>query len=171
MPVRAAAARVVIVALLALGLSRSVAVAQRTKSLTAQLVGSWTFVSSNARLPDGSPQWGANPRGLLIFTHDGHFSWQVFRSDRPRFTSNDRMRGTVAEIKAALDGSLAYFGTYSVNEATKTLITHIEGSTFPNSQGEEQRRVITRLTADELIYVNPENTLGARVDAVWKRMK
>jgi hypothetical protein len=58
-----------------------------------------------------------------------------------------------------------------VDEAIKTVITHVEGSTFPNSQGEEQRRVIVRLTADELIHVNAENTLGARVEAVWKRLK
>ena len=148
----------------------SAAIAQRT-SLSARLVGSWRFVSSTAKLADGSPQWGVDPQGLLIFTDDGHFSWQVFRSDRPRFASNDRTKGTPAENEAAIEGSLAYFGTYSVNESTKTLITHIEGSTFPNSQGEMQRRVITRLTADELVYVNPENTLGARVEAVWKRVK
>jgi Lipocalin-like domain len=70
-----------------------------------------------------------------------------------------------------LEGSLAYFGVYSVDERIRTLITHIDGSTFPNSQGEEQRRVITRLTAEELIYVNPENMLGARVDAVWNRVR
>lgn len=160
------------IALMALivGLSHNGSMAQQ-KSLRNQLVGSWTFVSSTAKLADGSPQWGNNPRGLLIFTDDGQFSWQVFRSDRPRFASNDRTKGTLAEDRAVLGGSLAYFGTYSFNETTRTLTTHIEGSTFPNSQGQEQQRVITRLTADELIYVNPENTLGARVDAVWKRVK
>jgi hypothetical protein len=129
------------------------------------------FVSSTAKLPDGSPQWGNSPKGLLIFTDSGDFSWQVFRSDRRRFASDDRTRGTWEENTVAFQGSLAYFGTYSVDEANKTVITHVDGSTFPNSEGEEQRRVIVRLTADELIYVNPENTLGARVEAVWKRLK
>jgi Lipocalin-like domain len=159
-----------VVVMLGVGSSPSSGMAQRA-ALRAQLVGSWTFVSSKAKLADGSPQWGVNPTGLLIFTDDGHFSWQVFRSDRPRFASNDRTKGTPAENKATLDGSLAYFGTYAVDERTRTLITHIDGSTFPNSQGEEQRRVITRLTAEELVYVNLQNTLGARVDAVWKRLK
>jgi len=40
------------------------AVAQQ-KSLKEQLVGTWTFVSSNAKLPDGSPLWGNNPKSLL----------------------------------------------------------------------------------------------------------
>ena len=141
------------------------------KSLREQLVGTWTYVSSTAKLPDGSPLWGANPRSLLIFTDNGHFSWQVFRSDRPQVGSNDRRNASPDENKAIMQGSLAYFGTYSVNETAKTLISRIAGSTFPNSEGEEQKRIITRLTADELRYENPQTTLGASVEAVWRRVR
>ena len=95
------------------------AVAQQ-KSLKEQLVGTWTFVSSNAKLPDGSPLWGNNPKSLLIFTNNGYYTWHVFRSDRPKFASNNRMQGTPDENKATMQGSLAYFGTYSVNEEDKT---------------------------------------------------
>ena len=38
------------------------------KSIKEQLVGTWTFVSSTTKLPDGSPAWGTNSKGLLIFT-------------------------------------------------------------------------------------------------------
>jgi Lipocalin-like domain len=140
-------------------------------SLKRQLVGTWTYVSSTAKLPDGTPLWGPNPRSLLIFTDNGRFSWQVFRSDRPHVGSNDRRDATADENKAIMQGSLAYFGTYSVNEADKTLMSRIEGATFPNSEGEEQKRIITRLTADELRYSNPETTLGASVEAVWRRVR
>ena len=37
------------------------------KSIKEQLVGTWTFVSSTTKLPDGSPAWGTNSKGLLIF--------------------------------------------------------------------------------------------------------
>jgi hypothetical protein len=141
------------------------------ESLKEQLVGTWTYVSSTARLPDGSPLWGPSPRSLLVFTDNGRFSWQVFRSDRPHVASNDRRNATPDENKAIMQGSLAYFGTYSVNEADKTLMSRIEGATFPNSEGEEQKRTITRLTADELRYSNPETTLGASVEAVWRRVR
>jgi hypothetical protein len=60
------------------------------KSLKEQITGTWSYVSSNAKGPDGSPLWGANPKGLFILTDSGHFSWQVFRSDRPKFASNLR---------------------------------------------------------------------------------
>ena len=146
------------------------AVAQQ-KSLKEQLVGTWTFVSSNAKLPDGSPLWGNNPKSLLIFTNNGYYTWHVFRSDRPKFASNNRMQGTPDENKATMQGSLAYFGTYSVNEGDKTVMFRVEGSTYPNSEGEELKRIITSLTTDELKYVNPSTTLGARVEAVFRRAK
>ena len=139
------------------------------KSIKEQLVGTWAYASSNAKLPDGSPLWGANPKGLFIVAPDGHFSWQVFRSDRPKFTN--RLSATADEYKATMLGSLAYFGTYTVNEADKTVIFYTEGSTFPHSEGETIKRVITTLTSDELIYSNPATTTGARIEAVWKRLK
>jgi hypothetical protein len=156
----------------ALGLtySRSTAVAQQ-RSIKDQLVGTWSYVSSNAKRPDGTSLWGENPKGLFILTEGGSFSWQVFRSDRPKFASNSRLNATAEELKATNQGSLAYFGTYSVDEADKTVTFRTEGSTFPNSDGEALKRVITKLTADELIYTNPTTTLGAQVEAVWKRVK
>ena len=140
-------------------------------SLKEQLVGAWAYVSSTAKLPDGSPLWGTSPKGLMIFTDDSRFSWQIFRSDRPKLASKNRMQGTADENAAILQGSLAYFGTYSVDEADKTIITVVEGSTFPNSEGETLKRVITRLTDDMLVYENPSTTRGEQIEAMWKRLR
>ena len=49
-------------------------------------------------------------------------------------------------------GTIAHFGRYSVNEADKTIILHIETSTFPNWNGVEQKRPFT-LTGDELRWL------------------
>ena len=71
-----------------------------------------------------------------------------------------------------MQGTLAYSGRYSVSD--KTLIFHIEASTFPNAEGAEQKRVITSLTADELKYSNPAPTAGgagARAETVLKRIR
>jgi hypothetical protein len=81
------------------------------------------------------------------------------------------MQGTPDETNATIQGSLAYFGTYSVNDGDKTVMFRAEGSTYPNSEGEELKRIITSLTTDELKYVNPSTTLGARVEAVFRRAK
>ena len=158
------------IALVACALLPNEAIGQQ-KSLKEQLVGTWAYVSSTATMPDGSPLWGTDPKGLMILTADGRFSWQLFRSDRPKFASKNRMQGTPEENAADLRGSLAYFGTYSVDQATKTITTVVEGSTFPNSEGETLKRVVTSITADTLVYENPATTRGEQVEAVWKRIK
>ena len=140
------------------------------KSLREQLIGTWAYVSSTAIMPDGTPLWGTDPKGLMIFTANGRFSWQLFRSDRPKFASKNRMQGTPEENAADLRGSLAYFGTYSVDEPEKTITTIVEGSTFPNSEGEALKRVVTRITTDTLVYENPATTRGERIEAVWRRI-
>jgi lipocalin-like protein len=145
------------------------AIAQQ-KPLKEQLVGLWTPVSVDEVRPDGSkvPAFGPNPKGILIFDSSGRFAYVVSGSGRPKFASNNRMTGTPEENKAVSQGSLAYAGRYSVSEADKTLIFHVEASTFPNAEGAEQKRVIT-LTGDELKYTNPATTTGGKAEAVWKR--
>jgi Lipocalin-like domain len=62
------------------------------------------------------------------------------RSDLPKFASNDRQNGTPEENKAIVQGSLSYFSTYTVDEAAKTMVIHIEGCSFPNWNGKDQKR-------------------------------
>ncbi len=54
-----------------------------------------------------------------------------------------------------MQGSIAYFGTYSVSETDKTITTHIESSTFPNWIGTDQKRFFT-LSGDELKWTSPD---------------
>jgi hypothetical protein len=61
------------IALMGLALLPSTVLPQQ-KTLKKQPIGTWSFVSSNAKLADGSPQWGENPKGLFIITESGHFS-------------------------------------------------------------------------------------------------
>jgi hypothetical protein len=147
------------------------AIAQQ-KSLKDQLIGTWTFVSSTGRLADGSPTWGTSPTGSLIFTENGRFSVQIMRSDRAKFGSNNRMKGTPEEIKATVEGTISYFGTYIVDEAGKTVTYKIEGASFPNWNGTDQTRPIVSLTSDELKYSNPAPSIGGpTTELMWKRIK
>jgi Lipocalin-like domain len=158
--------------MIALGLAVSVgdAVAQ---SLKEQLVGTWTVVSADSTRPDGTKVqlFGPNPKGTLVLDGNGRTSFILVSSDRPKFASQNRSTGTPEENKAAVQGSIAFFGTWSVNEADKSLITRIEASTFPNQEGQENKRIITSVTEDELRYINPATTTGDRAETVWKRVK
>jgi lipocalin-like protein len=146
-------------------------VAAQQKTLKEQLVGTWTFVSSSSKNPDGSSVWGANPKGLLIFTDNGRYSSHILRSDVPHFAAKSRVQGTPDENKAAVHGSIASFGTYTVNEANKSFAVRFEGSSYPNNTGVEQTRPFT-LTGDDLKIINPANTAsGAQSELVYKRAK
>jgi lipocalin-like protein len=70
---------------------------------------------------------------------NGHVLFIITRSDLPEFASNNREAGTPEENKAVAQGSIAYFGTYSVNETDKTITTHIESCTFPNWNGTDRK--------------------------------
>jgi hypothetical protein len=159
---------------LAVFLPISTALAQQ-KSLKEQLVGTWTLVSSVSKFPDGRTEdiFGPNPRGLLILDANGHFALISLRATLPKFSSNSRMTGTPEENKAIVQGSIVFYGTYTVNEADRTFTGHVEGSTFPNFDGVDQKRSIVSLTAEELKYTNPVVTFasGVVIESAWKRAK
>ena len=156
--------------LMVLALCAGDAVAQQ-KSLKDDLVGAWKFVSSTSQRDDGSATWGQNPKGLLIFTDGNRFSLQIMRSDRPRYKSNTRMRGSLIENQATTRGTLSYFGTYAVSEPNRRLTFHIESSSFPNLNDTDQKRVLT-LASDDLKLENPTPSRGSGATVqVWQRVK
>jgi hypothetical protein len=160
------------VAALGLALLPGSALGQQ-KSLKDQLLGTWALASWERTNPDGSKthSFGASPKGINIFGADGRFALIYMRGDLPKLASNDRMKSTPEEAKSIVDGSIAYYGTYSVDEASKTITLNIESTTFPNQLGRPQKRVISTLTADELKYSNPTATAGGQIQVTFKRAK
>jgi hypothetical protein len=65
----------------------------------------------------------------------------------------------------------ASFGTYTINEREKLIVTKVEASSNHNYSGTERRRVIVSLTDDEMVYINPSTSSGTSVRAVWKRAR
>jgi hypothetical protein len=145
------------------------------KSTKEALVGTWIILIDDDVQADGThvPGYGPNPMGTVIFTADGHYSLQIIRANRPKFAANSRVKGTPDENKAAIQGMISHFGTYTVNDADKSLTFRIEGSSFPNWDGTTQKRMITSLTAgDELTWTNPMPSGGApRAELAWKWVK
>jgi hypothetical protein len=141
------------------------------KSLKEQLVGTWIYVSSTTTRADGSKSETPNLKAIVIYTSDGHFAFVSVRADLPKLANPDRALATAEEAKAVVAGSIAYFGTYSVNEADKVLTAKVEASTYANLLGTDQKRIITSLTADELKFTNPRTPDGRTLEFVWKRAK
>ena len=56
-----------------------------------------------------------------------------------------------------------------IDETSKTMVYHIERSSFPNWDGSEQKRPFT-VTANELRYTNPAPSSGGpAAQLIWKR--
>jgi hypothetical protein len=90
---------------------------EATSQTTAKdLVGTWTPVSITLE-QDGKKTdfYGPNPQGQRTFDPTGRFSEIIIRSVLPKFASNNRQAGTPEENKAVVQGSIAFFGTYSVS--------------------------------------------------------
>jgi hypothetical protein len=154
---------------LAVGLSATDSLAQQ-KSLKEQLVGTWTLVSSDQVRPDGSKlkQFGANPKGINVFDANGRFFLMVASADNSTIASKDPSM-TTSEEDGLIVESIAYYGTYTVNEEVNGISLHLDASTFPNQVGTDKKRAITSLTADELKYSSPAAISGVQVHQVWRR--
>lgn len=119
--------------------------AQNPSPLRNQLVGTWRLVSSNQRLADGSvrpdPQTGPKGAGYLIYTDNGRVCVVVGNPERSRWAS--AQAPTEAELRNAFDGLVAYAGTFTVNEAERYVLHHIEVDRSPNFTGAERKRFIS----------------------------
>jgi hypothetical protein len=139
------------------------------QSLKEQLVGTWKVISWEQKKSDGSKlqQFGPNPTGIAFFDAGGRYIISVMRSDRVRYASNALWQGTVEENKATANETQTYFGTYSVSDRDQSILIHVEGSSFPNWNGTDQKRFVTIAGEQLTLTIRPPS--GEIVDVIWKR--
>ncbi len=142
-------------------------------SVVHQLAGAWCLVSSEFRTSSGKVIYplGEDAVGQAIFTESCYMSGQLMRQGRPSFASGDQASGTPEEVKAALQGYVAYYGQCEVDTERQTLTTHVEGSMYPNWVGGEQLRFY-ELSGNELVLKTPPISFGDEEFTgvlTWKR--
>jgi hypothetical protein len=76
-------------------------------------------------------------------------------------------QGTPEENKETAGGTITYFGTYSINEADSSIAIHVDGSSFPNWNGTDQKRFVVIAGDQPTLTVRPP--AGDAVDVIWKR--
>ena len=87
-------------------------------SARERLIGAWHLAHMEAPAPDGKAVAITQPEGMLIYTVDGHMSVQLMYPRSASALSNEYLQ----------DGYEASFGSYDLDEATHTLIHHVQGS-------------------------------------------
>ena len=156
-------------AVTAAALSAPAAMAQQ-RSLKDQLVGTWTLVSYEITPLNGTKRQVANPKGILMFDAAGRYATFLVRGDRPKYRSAGAP--TTEEIAATVrDYFAGNFGTWSVNDADKTLTRHYDGALNPNNAGTDVKATVS-LSGDQLrlttVSHGGSDTIG---DAVYRRAR
>jgi hypothetical protein len=161
-----------VAALFAPGLARGQAPPSAAMPLKDAILGAWHLVSVVSEAADGArgEPFGPAPKGIIVFTEGGQFSLFQSAADLPRLAANDRTRATAEEATTVVRNSIAYFGSYTVDEAKRELAVRLEGSTYANLLGgPPQRRVVTSLTATELAFDNPRTPSGMTLRTLWRK--
>ena len=139
------------------------------QSLKQQLIGTWTLLSWEQKKGDGSKleRYGTSPKGIAFFDAGGRYIITVMRADRAKYASNALWQGTPGENKETADGTITYFGTYSMSDADSSISIHVEGSSFPNWNDTDQKRFVAIAGQQLILTVRPP--AGDVVDVIWKR--
>jgi hypothetical protein len=112
-------------------------------TLASQLVGTWRLISREDRTAAGErridPGLGADPVAILVYDTAGNFAAQFMKRDR---SEDDVVVNRQAGVNnsASVNGYDAYFGTYTVHEATHEVRQVLQGSLSPGDVG----KVVTR---------------------------
>jgi hypothetical protein len=141
------------------------------ETLKQKIVGTWTVVSVvNDNKGNKTETFGPHPIGYFIFDRTGHVAIQIMKSDIPKFASNNKNTGTDTENKAVVQGSIANFGTYKIDEKDHSASMHYIGSSYPNWNGTDQKRSIA-ITGDQMSWTDPATPFGGTAVVMLKRAK
>jgi hypothetical protein len=83
-----------------------------------KFIGAWHLVHIDTPDPDGKSAPIPQPKGMLIYTRDGHMSVQLMYPETANSLSNEYV----------LNGYEASFGSYDVDETARTVTHHVQGS-------------------------------------------
>lgn len=117
-----------------------------------KLIGVWRLVSYEMKdratgkvtLP-----YGPKPEGRITYDRSGRMSAQLMRPGRNPLKGKVPGAGAAlilagaseAELREMAGGFIAYYGTYDIAEAERTIIHHVKGCLIPNWVGTDLRRL------------------------------
>ena len=116
------------------------------ESIRDRFVGAWRLAWLEEQGADGKIH-RADCTGLLVYTRDGHMSVQVmYRNPQ----ANSHAASNAAPVQYAQGGYEASFGTYEIDERSRTFTYHVEGALVRNLIGKDLPRAF-ELSGKQLI--------------------
>jgi len=143
--------------------------------LLVRLGGTWKLVSVEDTTKDGrtgpSQQFGAHPKGFLMYASDGHMCATIANGDRPAW--KDPSKPTDAEKIEYYDTLIAYCGTFKYDPEHGILTHYPEVAWTPGYVGSTQVRPF-KMEGDRLIITvtaGMEDIGVKKRVLVWKKAK
>jgi hypothetical protein len=139
-------------------LNGSLASQAQQKTPKELITGNWTLMIADNVSREGSnvPGFGPLPKGTARFGADGHYSFEV---------------STSAGSQPAISSS----GTYTLDDAGKTLTLKVEESSLANWRGTTQTGTVKFVSGDHLGWTNSVPLVASAdfsgTDLIWARAK
>lgn len=108
----------------------------------SRFIGVWKLVSFELKSMNGevSYPYGERPVGRLTYDPAGRMSAQLMRSGRSRASGRTLRGASVDALREAVDSFIAYFGTYDINDTSRTVIHHVQACLIPSWVGTDLKR-------------------------------
>ena len=135
-----------------------------------QFVGTWKLISVEQRRPNGEIVYprGKAPAGLLIYDRSGHMAVQIMNENNPGASPD----AALDQLKAAVGGYGAYFGTYEVQEKEGFVVHNVQGSLFKSYRDSHQKRFF-EFSGNRLVLTPPPVTVDGETRTTrltWERV-
>ena len=136
-----------------------------------RFIGVWRLIRCERKSKDGRTDYpyGEKPVGRITYDRAGRMSAQLMRPGR---------RSTVApgvsliagnangeEIREAVNGFIAYFGTFDVDEPTQIVIHHVQACLMPSWVGTDLKRTY-RFNGSRLVLTAVTTSV---LELIWER--
>ena len=126
-------------------------------STSHPLVGTWRYVDATLDGKSTRP----NGKGMIYYDPSGAMMCQVSPG---QVVAKAGAKPTPEEALAALDGAIAYFGTFTIDEAAQTVTHHRQGSVQPGDTAD----LVLKFTIDgDKLMLNPP---GTNYVVHWQRL-
>jgi hypothetical protein len=122
------------------------------------LVGAWRYVDATLDGKSTRP----NGKGMIYYAPSGVMMCQVSPGNA---VAKAGAKPTPEEALAALEGTIAYFGTYTIDERAQTVTHHRQGSVQPGDTADLVRKFT--IEGDRL-QLNPP---GTNYIVHWERIR
>lgn len=138
-------------------------------TLRSQLVGHWRLVGTE-QVREGEPPastMGSAPVGLITYTPDGHMLAQLGPAIRPKVRAAD---ATPDQVRELLRTQTSYFGPFTVDERTRAVTHHRDGSQVP---GERDFVRTIDLSGTRLVLTTPTTVVDGKkrfARITWERV-